>query len=145
MYATRSSRYDPQRNVLRNIRITAAAAARTRRNRRITWLAVIIIIGVALLIALALTDTAGASSLSSASSPSVAAACAPYRSAARITNVSQVWYLPGVYEVAGYTYGRPQFFFSARTRLALSRYQTVVVSGCPSTERQLTNVKVSLP
>lgn len=129
--ATRSSRYDPDRNVLRNIRITAEAAARTRRNRRLIWLAVSII-SVALLIALALTDTAGA-------------ACTTYTAAARVTNISRVWYRPGSFDIAGYTYGRPQYFFAARTRLALRTGQTVIASGCLSTERQLTSVTVRLP
>lgn len=130
MYATRSTRYDPDRNVLRNVRITAQAAQRARRTRRLIWLG-IIIIGVAILLALAVTDTG--------------AACTTYTSAARVTNISRVWYRPGSFDVAGYTYGRPQLFFAARTRLALRTGQTVIASGCLSTERQLTSVTVRLP
>jgi len=128
--ATRSTRYDPTRHCLRNVRITAQAQAAERRRRCIRWL-IIIGISVAILLALAATDTG--------------AACITYTSAARVTNVSRIWYAPGLYEIAGYTYGRPKWLFVARTRLTLRPGHTVIVSGCQSTERQLAKATVRLP
>jgi len=62
MYATRSTRYDPTRHCLRNVRITAQAQAAASRRRRIIWIG-IILTGLLFLLALAMTDTAGAAPL----------------------------------------------------------------------------------
>lgn len=73
------------------------------------------------------------------------AGCVKFSAMGRVTNVSRAWWPPKTYSVAGYTFGRPTWHFGTNTKLAVRVGESVLVTGCQSTERQLANVTLSRP
>ncbi len=128
-------RFDAERHVLRSVRVDRDVAAwrlvqeeRAWRRWRAKWL-IAIGIGVLLLIWLALLPgPAGAAT-------DATVGCASYEAAGRITNVSRGY-------VAGYTFGKPTWFFGVRTAKVFRVGERVLVTGCQGTERQLTQVQL---
>lgn len=133
-----SRRFDSRRHVIGRVRPVERAILdwRTRAERRATgrrwlWLGALAL-AVALAVALLLTRPADAG-------------CVKYTAMGRVTNVSRVWWAPGTYSVAGYTFGRPTWYFAAHTKLAVRAGESVLATGCQSTERQLTGVTLRRP
>jgi hypothetical protein len=127
----KTPRFDADRHVLRSVRVDRDVAAwrlaneeRAARRWRAKWL-IAIVVGVLLLIGvcLLLPGTAGATA-------DAAVGCVGYEAAGRVTNVSRGY-------VAGYTFGKPTWFFGVRTAKVFRVGERVLVRGCQDTERQL--------